>query len=1029
MFNRFKESWPGGFGGAVPFTEERIRDRLDESSAIGIYVALDDDGVPVGFCDLTPHWSDENAAYVDLLGVVNEVKGKKVGKRLLLKVVERAIQEGIERVDLHTWSGNMNAVPLYKKVGMFWVPETTVYMQDYIPMLHKNQLTGEWFRVHPDWYGDQERELKQEPDGLKEGGMEMFRYRFRAGDDRMEVDIDRYGFGITGVRRKMGGEELRVEARLDSHRIHTGVDNGYSVFVENKTGEDMELELDVKPFDGMHFKEDFPKTVTVKDGEIKTVRREFVVDSTAGAYVSPHKISETIDTVILTGKKRFELTTGGKIKPAVEVSGARDLDRMSSGEVYFDLKNNTDERLKGGIRYGKDKIPFHLEPRETDGFRLPVKTFEEDVTYMELEPFIEKGEGEFPMESYRHPVVNDGYGTAALAQKKDEVYLVNDELKVKAKLEGGDVLISEIRRDNELDLELRQSLGPPFGESRDDTLRYEPLAVEDEKGPHVILKMKSVHRPGVALKTHLRLQKHSSELEYWLELENVGRGPVKVAAKTWTRRWVPEQAYHSKTRVYTPLGEELIESDPVTHMLSSTLMPEDPEKWEETWTAYQDIEGAVSGFMWDKSNVEKIYLSQGLLNELKSVARELQPGESYVCNRLWVSLKRPSLGSFRDTWNRLVEKRTIHPNQQLHGKKRKKHMEARLDRNTLKAGEVNQRTITVDRVVDYPLEGEYGVSARGPLDVSILGTDGPRINIEVRVPGDAESCVGEISLQLSGERDFEFDLPVIIMGKGEVKVTTETLEGKDVFLVDNGKIRFHVVDGTGGNLIRLENSEGNTYFDDSFPRVGPKSYFENQMGGIGPRFITPKDIFSFYELEDVYCRETREGEWKGVSVEFEIEKMDSLKGQKFVMKYLTLPGTKLIKMVVIHRNPKERLLNWIGEFYMDVLMDGSPEDTTVEISGRYEDWKRTYQHQEFMPPGNIEDPWFRFRKGEASLGGFAVEGSPVLCTCLCNEEISMAVMTVNMMSGGLEEERVEMGLILDGSKEDIGMARRALKSP
>ncbi len=1032
MFNKFKESWPGGFGGGVPFSEERIKDSLDDSSAIEIFIALDEDGVPVGFCDLTPHWSDQGAAYVDLLGVIQRVKGKRFGKRLLLKAIEKAIQEGIERVDLHTWSGNIDAVPLYKKVGMFWAPETTVYMQDYIPLLHKNDLTKEWFELHPDWYGDLKRGLKQEPDGLKVDGMDIYRYRFEAQDDWMEVDIDRYGFGITGVRRKIMDEELRVEARVDSHHIHTGMDNAYSITVENRTGEDMELDVKVKTFEGLKFREDPPQSITVKDGEKKTITREFVVDSTSKIYVSTHKVSQTIDTTLDTGVERFELTTGGKIKPAVEVSGAQDIDRLSSGEVYLDLKNNTEKALSGGITYvmeGKEgKIDFALDAKEVGGVSLPITFLEEgDVKYIELTPFIDKEDGAFPMKSYKHPVVDDRYGMAALVEKEDEVYLVNDEVKVKVKLEGGEVLMSEMRRDHELDIELNHSVGPPFGESLDDTLRYEHGSVEDEEGLHLILKMESVHKPGVILRSHLRLQKHSSELESWLELENGGGEPVEVAAKTRTRRWMLEQAYHSKTKVYTPLGDQLIESDPVTHMLSSTLMPDDPDGWKETWTAYEDIEGAVSGFIWDNCNVKKISLAAGLLSELKSVSRGLKPGERYRCNRLWVSLKKPSLDSFRDTWNRLVGRKPIHPNERLHGKKRKRHLSARLNDNILKAGEENERTISLDKVVDYPLTGECSISADGPLDVSILDRDGPEMKIKVGVPADMESCVGKIYLRLSGEREFVFDLPVIVMGGGHVRVRRDSLEGKDVIYVDNGKIRFHIVDGIGGNLIRLENSEGNTYFDDSFPQVGPKSYFENHMGGIGPRFMTPEDIYSFYELEEVSCQETVEGRWKGVEVEFNIEKMDSLRGQRFVIKYLTLPGTKLIKMVMIHKNPKERLVNWVGELFMDVLLDGSLEDTVVEVSGRYEDWKRSYQNQQFIPPGNIEEPWFYFHRGDTSLGGFAVEGSPALCTCLCNQEISMAFMAVEMMSKAFEEERVEMGLMMDSSREDVVVARKALK--
>ncbi len=109
--------WPGGFGGGIPYDEQRVRDWLDKSSAIADLVAFDPEGNLVGYCGLYPHSRDARAAYISLLGVHPRVLGKKFGKNLLLKALEIAAQKGIYRVDLHTWSGNLKAVPLYKKLA------------------------------------------------------------------------------------------------------------------------------------------------------------------------------------------------------------------------------------------------------------------------------------------------------------------------------------------------------------------------------------------------------------------------------------------------------------------------------------------------------------------------------------------------------------------------------------------------------------------------------------------------------------------------------------------------------------------------------------------------------------------------------------------------------------------------------------------------------------------------------------------------------------------------------------------------
>ena len=213
MFNDFNELWPGGFGGGVPYTEQRVHDWLDATSAVADLIALDSDGVPVGYCGLYPHYRDAHACYVTVLGVVPRAKGQKVGKRLLLRALDLAIERGYARFDLNTWPGNLNAVPLYKKVGLFWVPETSVSMQNYLPALARSPLGRAWFQRHPDWYACFERELAQAPDEETHGGMEVYTYRFREGDDVLTARVDRYGWGLCSVDSTVAGHRLAISAR------------------------------------------------------------------------------------------------------------------------------------------------------------------------------------------------------------------------------------------------------------------------------------------------------------------------------------------------------------------------------------------------------------------------------------------------------------------------------------------------------------------------------------------------------------------------------------------------------------------------------------------------------------------------------------------------------------------------------------------------------------------------------------------------------------------------------------------------
>jgi len=134
MWSESREGWPPGFLGASEFTAENIDMTENSSGKLFTVLAIDGERI-VGYCRTTPYGGEPDAAYVALLNVVPDLHGKKIGKKLLLDAVKRTAEDGFYRVDLHTWAANMKAMPLYKKTGFFWVPDSKVYMQNYMPFL------------------------------------------------------------------------------------------------------------------------------------------------------------------------------------------------------------------------------------------------------------------------------------------------------------------------------------------------------------------------------------------------------------------------------------------------------------------------------------------------------------------------------------------------------------------------------------------------------------------------------------------------------------------------------------------------------------------------------------------------------------------------------------------------------------------------------------------------------------------------------------------------------------------------------
>lgn len=192
MWSESREGWPPGFLGASEFTAESIEMRENSSGKLYTILAIDGDRV-VGYCRTTPYGGEHDAAYVALLNVVTDLHGKKLGKKLLLDAVRRTAEDGYYRVDLHTWPANLKAMPLYKKTGFFWVPDSMVYMQNYMPfLLGRTEFRD--FLGDIDWYDCFVRELEVEPDEQRtEDGREIFTYVFKIGEKSFRAEFDRRG--------------------------------------------------------------------------------------------------------------------------------------------------------------------------------------------------------------------------------------------------------------------------------------------------------------------------------------------------------------------------------------------------------------------------------------------------------------------------------------------------------------------------------------------------------------------------------------------------------------------------------------------------------------------------------------------------------------------------------------------------------------------------------------------------------------------------------------------------------------------
>ncbi|MBN2607880.1 MAG: GNAT family N-acetyltransferase [Candidatus Fermentibacteraceae bacterium] len=248
MWKESLSGWPPGFFGGSEMSADTVRREEKSSGKLFTVLALEGDRV-VGYCMTSPYGGEPEASYVNLINVVPDMHGRGIGKALLLDAVKRSAQLGLYRIDLHTWPANMKAVPLYKKAGFFWVPDTNVYMQNYMPYLLGRSEFRE-FLHGDDWYECFRRELLVEQDIQRtDSGREVFTYWFRKDDREFLAEFDRSGRVLSrmeypGFRARLevdSGREYFVGRRYNVRLTGFGFDSG-SIGVS--CGESMECASD-----------------------------------------------------------------------------------------------------------------------------------------------------------------------------------------------------------------------------------------------------------------------------------------------------------------------------------------------------------------------------------------------------------------------------------------------------------------------------------------------------------------------------------------------------------------------------------------------------------------------------------------------------------------------------------------------------------------------------------------------------------------------------------------------------------------
>lgn len=297
---------------------------------------------------------------------------------LLREMIRRVTELGYRQVTLHTWAGNMKAVPLYKKTGFNWVPETEVFMRNFLPGILQMGLVQELLGDR-DWYECMEREIVVAPDDLLWHGMKVYRYQFRNGERSLTLYFDEAGEGLTGIET----DTFSASSYLACEEAPAGQSYDVGWEIVSKSGKSLDVVLLAEGETGLNLRAQQRLTVQDRATLVHSVEIPVETRPTPEGYTARRIRS----TLVIDGAT-FTLETGVKVVRPVEIEVVRENGHVlipgRTTRVPVRLRSRLDHELTGTmalVATASLSCAYNVQP-----FVLPAKGWTQvlfDVTGLE----------------------------------------------------------------------------------------------------------------------------------------------------------------------------------------------------------------------------------------------------------------------------------------------------------------------------------------------------------------------------------------------------------------------------------------------------------------------------------------------------------------------------------------------------------------------------------------------------------------------------------------------------------------------
>jgi len=891
MWQESMPVWPPFFNDGIPYTAERVLREQREFGRIFTLVAAVEDEVP-GFCGISPIPKEKSAAYVGILNVSPSHHKQGLGKHLLLEALRRVSDMGFERLDLHTWTSNLPAVPLYKKTGFFWVPETTVHMVNYLPKIFKNPIAKTYFDRH-DWYKTFKRELKLEPDEQLLGKAKVFIYEWEEGGDRLKVTVNHDAREICAIEN----QDLSLSYIMPDPEPVVGLPHTVTFKVGNRTPTPIKITLSLSADEDEEFHKETTFTVAkeeVVEAELRikpaisppkddmpswAVRAKAVVNDAPVRLACGFRPKQPVETTWLP--KHVSVGKGLTTKVALGLQSRLDSEATSSITI----------QSHSGVELLSSPQDITVPAKGRAGFVLELMGKEAGFQTLRVIPKVTCGKDVITAKTKDLPVAVLDPETTLARSDEEEVMLENSALRVDIKLRGLNLTVTH----KGLGLPLAgtgfPNLVPPLWPNEFLDKDFKVRELVSQPLPRALLSAESDLHPGIAFEQEVTLL-NGELIRILHRVRNTGKNPMELDVL------LAQAAAQERFDLAAPLKSGLVVEPLVQGEFPGRQkdLPDQGEDYLEPWWAQQG-KGWASGGIWPGAHRIEYPLIYYHLKVPAQGSAESEPLLVYAGQGNWESVRNLYHQAFTGNDPARLQPLDPGPVIRLEMEPEPLVVSQKVFQADLTIRNLRRRVVSGTLRIVVP-DG-YSVS---PHEIKVGETDIERPftqSLAFTSPSSPlEISKGSLAFETSsGIRDRDFSIIALKPGTA-LSVREEEMKGHKIWSMDNGRFQFLIAPGYCGTLFGWMEGKVN-HLHTPFPEPGMFSWRNPFYGGLEPLLSLEGEMHRMplhkedWKAEPVERKGKSGHLWKGVRLSTSLKHKD-YQGLVLEMDHLTLPGAAFL---------------------------------------------------------------------------------------------------------------------------------------